>query len=116
MSLINWCTNNTTFSFDNDNIIEFEIHDGVFARLKRTSCAVAVLTFIKDGVEAPIPPDFNIFDDKHNEIVKPHREYYALCWTDPYILKWNGNSVTFTTERRWFVQSAKELSLNVIES
>ena len=104
-----------TFSFEQDGqdgIYEFEIRDQIFARLQRTSCSVAALYFVKNNVRTSVPEDLIVCDQTHGTGVMkfPGQDAFPLCWTDSYLIKWNGNSVLLSTQRQWSVKSVVPLN------
>ena len=102
-----------TFSFEQEGKYDFEIRDQIYARLQRMSSSVAVLYFVKDNVKVDIPRDLFVYDQTHGgiELTPIKNQYFAMCWTDNYLIKWNGNTVLLSTQRQWSVKSACPLKI-----
>ncbi len=85
----------------------YKISSNIILHLYRTTHAVAILEFTDEtSNKINIPTEIIIYTKDYqtnqNVILKPTNNMYALCWTDDYMIKYNGNIIlNIKNNRTW---------------
>jgi hypothetical protein len=83
------------YSFENPSIRQTKICDGVWLRLGKTGCKSLARIYFVDEMqrEIKIPDKISVIDDTANSVLNPLGETFALCYTDNYSVKYDGELI-----------------------
>ena len=103
-------TNTSTFSFQEETILQTSLDSTTNIRIAKVGPAIARVYFVDSRThkEVPIPSDLVIHDDTNHVIVsKLHStESFALHWGDNYTIEYDNELIfEFVTQRQWTVTS-----------
>lgn len=109
-----------SFSFNNDNITQITIDNGVYMCIERNGFAIARVYFTSNGyVEINIPKGLTIIDNTNKCSVEPivcDSQNFALCWTDSYTIFYNGKVVVdIVNKRQWSIYGPSDRNIKEIE-
>lgn len=99
-----------TFSFHNQQTLEFQLAENIQIVIERVGFAVARLYFTQDEIEVAIPEGLGVMDITNGHVrVFPllDRSYFILCWTDNYKVQYQTQTVYLTTQRIWKVEQSE---------
>ena len=108
-----------TFSFQNDDIRETTLGDGIILRIERSGFAIARVYFVDDSFcEIPIPNGLVIRDITNNVAVAPaapNVQFFVLAWSDTYSITFNGELITeLATHRQWSLRGPPDRAIGTI--
>ena len=102
----------STFSFTAaESDYRHKISSNVILHLYRSNHAVAIVEFIDEmSNQIPIPTGFLVYtkDFQTNQYIKlkPIGNFYALCWTDDYVMEFNDEIIfDIRNDRNWDITS-----------
>jgi hypothetical protein len=106
----------TSFSFQEDNILQAIVHEGVFLRIERLGSSLARIFFVNEQqMEIPIPQGFRILDNSNENVniqKLKGRQDYVLCCTDNYSLYRNDVLILkLASQRKWAIQTTRQLTV-----
>ena len=109
-------TTKGSFLFQNDNIRETVLDDGIILRIERMGFAIARVYFIDDSfAEIPIPNGLVIRDITNNVAVAPFLQSFALAWSDTYRISFNDEQDTeLTTQRQWLLRGPPDRAIRSV--
>lgn len=96
-------------NFRNSNSYAIKIAENITMTLRKLSDAVAIIFFMDDieNNKIDVPEGFTIYDNTNNvNVSKFTKQYFALCWTDHYTLRYNNVIVLdLISQRTWNMNS-----------
>lgn len=103
-------TNTSTFSFQEQTIIQTSVDGTIYMRITQMGPSIARVYFVNsyEYKEVPVPIGLTIYDDTNHVNVSKlqSREFFALHWGDNYTIKYKNEVLfEFVTQRKWSVTS-----------
>jgi hypothetical protein len=106
------------YNFENPYIRQIKICDGVWLRLGETGCkSIARIYFVDEmQTEIKIPDKILVIDDTANNVLNPLGETFALCYTDNYSVKYDGQLIfSVKIQRQWAITGPIGMVMETIE-